>query len=1532
MSNFNIKVDLSPYLPDSYLKQNIYQTLDKVDYTSYISINSTVFVFNINCSDDEYQYYNDPGYLLYGIKKKSESNPTIYFDYKVPSTYFFNFPLIELINNMEPYKVLQSEEEPNAVIIDLIQKIGYDVSLLKYVYSTSPKLIINFSFKILECYDIISETKKIVIYLFFNIKNLTEINYNYYNSTVYFNTKYYNVFIYPFLNTDSITPIVSLNRNINLIYNKNNYTSKSTNYIKPVDFDDKDIIKYFEKIDYKYMERRNYYLNQNNKLDLLINLSKNYKLYEDYFLNSKENNNIMISNNEISKTYYSNSDYEDKNLNSYTMSLLNNNYVNNYISFSGKDKKYSFTLDGKISYVNKFLKLNQFKYSPYNYLILNTPSIYQMSKNYYVNTYINVDIEDIINSNQELLLETNSYLYKILISINPNILNALYLVSPDVKLSIYSLFNNCNQLNFGNSLDKINLFFINTFKTTETFYIDKYKIIFNFKINDFELSYIIILGICFYNGKNLNITNTTVTRNTDDLGYILFTNEENSVSLSPHLYNFNNDDVKVYEDKDSYPFYDLKYFRMLVDYNKIYANLNYKDIAIYNNYTFIPLIRPIILDYIQKTDTINDQIIYSDPNPVANLFDINVSKINNYIKNLINLSDNILGLVDNQLLLTLTNTLNYDYNLELYGNNYVYNYSYFPKIELNSFLPNTINKYKLFNSIPENSYSLNALPAGYYKVFRYKNFYPKYEFTSTTQQNDELVLTINNIKKYLSMNFLLFIKLPNNYAIDDKFVVDLNKSDKEYYLNRTNYSCNIGPSETQLFLVVSNSEGKPYINSENIIYGLKLFNLYNSSTGTNIPPVKYKIRLNLFYCTYLNFYQMVLVSTIFKNFSDSKNCLLNIDDTKLILHNRNLLKDVVYYDFIRFNYLKEDNLKIIKNQYENYDPKITDTLYDSKYYANLLKTDINRLVFIQNTSKIVIYLKKAYYYLSNYLIIETKNPLYIEIVNFLGETCLYISQINYSNGTTFSINNDYVQNLLLIIKSISTLTPFESINILIKNIQFGIYYFEDKIIQTIKQIIFDYQLIINDPTVNIQIKDEYKKINELLFIYELNILMIDEITNKINNLFTPDIIETISNNYPLIKIENIRLLVELVINFLHLISLNSKKIDELLNTVRIIYVDKTVDSIFDNTLNNRVIKNMFLYNTDYYNSLEIRNFNINQFLNDYATCIVYFSIPANNSPISYLYYVKAINENILDYINNTIKYFNLINEQIIGIYKFIYNINIGIIPKINIFNTNNISNMYYLLTLFKENYVNLTKVVIENKINIFQEFDLVIDFFNQYVNSIKDFLFYVEIKLYFENLSTFNQNIFLDVLKILEITELYSIINQIIEFINQVSLGNTTIINDFMNDVYNNIKLNDFEIKNPKEELEKFKLIIQNYNYENKNIYSILKKYIINSYIITNNIVNLDGIITNITYQGQEIVIIRDYNILYLDLSNSSFNFNSELINIVKNSIDYQINILDYYYAIDSLTYNLFYKQLINYNFLDIKYLTSNANNFDDVV
>ena len=69
------------------------------------------------------------------------------------------------------------------------------------------------------------------------------------------------------------------------------------------------------------------------------------------------------ANNEISKTYFSNSDWENKNLNSYTLVKLNNNYVNNKQSESIDFKIKKLKLDSGVDndklikrYLNNFIR------------------------------------------------------------------------------------------------------------------------------------------------------------------------------------------------------------------------------------------------------------------------------------------------------------------------------------------------------------------------------------------------------------------------------------------------------------------------------------------------------------------------------------------------------------------------------------------------------------------------------------------------------------------------------------------------------------------------------------------------------------------------------------------------------------------------------------------------------------------------------------------------------------------------------------------------------------------------------------------------------------------------------------------------------------------------------------------------------------------------------------------------------------------------------------------------------------------------
>ena len=64
-----------------------------------------------------------------------------------------------------------------------------------------------------------------------------------------------------------------------------------------------------------------------------------------------------------------------------------------------------------------------------------------------------------------------------------------------------------------------------------------------------------------------------------------------------------------------------------IDYLTNFKNLNYKDVIFSNYYTFIPLIKPHLNNDVEIIYRIND---------ISNIFDINISKINNHRSNKLN--------------------------------------------------------------------------------------------------------------------------------------------------------------------------------------------------------------------------------------------------------------------------------------------------------------------------------------------------------------------------------------------------------------------------------------------------------------------------------------------------------------------------------------------------------------------------------------------------------------------------------------------------------------------------------------------------------------------------------------------------------------------------------------------------------------------------------------------------------------------------------------------------------------------------------
>ena len=1442
MKTINFNIDTSPYIPDIFLKDDVYKSSDNVDYNTTVSINKMIFIFNISKNYDQ-SIYNDPGYLLYGITKFGVT-------YLFPSTFFFNTTVSFNSINVIQYSIIESSTELTNELKDLLTKIGYNTTNIDTT---------TFYYALISCYDRTSTGNTQVLYFYFTVNNLTQINYNNYNSTVYYENNYWNTFIYPFITTTDV--ILGIDRNINVSYDAKNYLSDSKNNIDNFDFNNCDLIKYLEKIDYKYMERTSVLENPNDKIKLLSYYTKNIKNFNEYI--NSQNDSLMINLNEINKLYYNNIDYENKYLNSYTSTILNN-HINKNITSCNNDKKYSFTMDNKFSNTKKLLKN---KYSCYNYEIINIPSIYQLTKNYFINSYIDITKEKYNDENNSLLFVTNSYLYRILLSIDPNIIKRTYVFSANLSISITDLFQNNNKLKFGSGLDKINLYFIDNFRFTNTYYNNKYKIVYSITLTDGSILYYdIILSIIFFNGNNINILYPETTFNTNVLGFITYTNQDSSVTLSPVLYN-QNKQIKIYENMLYQSLYDVKNYSLIINYDNITNYKNYFNNYFTNHfYFFISNFIPNLIEYSKE----NDKTF------ISNLFNININKVNNLVKNIININKNINNCkhnIQDKISLLITSIV-HDTNIT---SSLIYDYPYFPIINLESYLPTTINKYKIKNYYVTNSNNntiyndnLVSIPAGNYKVFNYTNFNPLNTLLTSTTVNDNIIKTINTIDDFFNNNCCIMIKIPDNINIDDKFYVD-NYTNNFY--NQDNYTDNIGFNNTLIFLVVCNSNNQIYVTTENIIYGLQLFNTFNDYTNKNTGN-KYKIKLNLLINSYLNFYQMNIFTEIYNNYSEKNNVVQNINKLYLNLYPTTYLKEIVFYDFYRFNYIL--TVDDILSQYNSFDINIANYFYWNKYYLNQIKLNLKQTIFICDSIKNLISVTKCLTYLNlikyNILLYNFNNEYYIDLVKLNIDLSSIINYFNYDLNITYSTSNYIIQDFITNISLININTTLDEIVKFIEYSTYIINYIKTKIDLVNSDLLQNITNLNNIDTslINYTLSTINTDINNFNNNNQIKLKLFYFVETQINNIFINININSIQSSFTNLSDYQIQIILNTIINYLFVILLNSNKINELYNLLNLIYYNQTYDIINYDGIYTYIIKNTYIYDTTYYNNvLQITNFNYFNFLDDMKTTILYFSNPVNSSTDASIIYVKSMNDGIIDYINNVINYFSLINDQIIGIYKYVNNITLGTIAQINIYDNENISNLYFLLTNFKQNYEALANIVISNHINIFQEFNPMIDFFTKYYSDINEYLLYIQLINDITNLNSSSTIISQDILNILGIDEIYSLV--------------TTLLN---------------------------------------NITNLYTKSDSDTIIYYLQLINVSSTFTNVNLPSSDIVIYSDYNILQ-EFNPTLFNFNSTLLNIITdiNTINYTI--FNYYYQ-DGYQ---FYKQFINYNFINNQLIYVNIDN-----
>ena len=400
-----------------------------------------------------------------------------------------------------------------------------------------------------------------------------------------------------------------------------------------------------------------------------------------------------------------------------------------------------------------------------------------------------------------------------------------------------------------------------------------------------------------------------------------------------------------------------------------------------------------------------------------------------------------------------------------------------------------------------------------------------------------------------------------------------------------------------------------------------------------------------------------------------------------------------------------------------------------------------------------------------------------------------------------------------------------------------------------------------------------------------SISIYSKILLKNNIIFSP--LDTLT-------IDQQNLLLKDIKYYLEIIILNSKKIDELFNLVKLMYSDKTVDSLNPNELNNNVVKDYYLYNTLYYNNnLNIINFDIVTFLNDISLIISTFSGPSYIGTNSYVYYNRAINNGIIGSINYTIIYFIAINKKIIAIYKYIYSLqSIGIIPAINIFDPVELTKFYKLLFNFTNNYTALFNIIYNNKLNIYLEFYNLELFFKSLVSNIYEFLLYVQVRMDLTNsditnyVNNQNNIVSQDLFNIITFYDFY---NEIINIINDI----TNIL------IISNIDTIDFYKKFIEESLSD----------ELKD--NILFMTIFNAKTI-------------ISYCSYQIILYQDLNILKINLYYDSFNFDNNIINLILQINNVNQNIFNYYFETNNLE---FCKELINYDYLNNSYVYINITN-----
>ncbi len=1251
MSNkVNLLIDTVPYVPDIFNNSPSLYQCELTSNENSIPTHQTIFIFSLNVKDglvNELNKYNNPYYMLYGIKEPSftYSLPSIkYFSavqpLPVPPFYFSNSSLIK-----EIYKSYVFTPE----IIEILSNVGYDTTPTSLSDITPSKLFPPSVFPIppnnstiydnkilfqkLIIYDAVSGRNDEIIFIYFYQNYITEnpihLNNSYINNTsqipflssVFYNKKNWNVFIYPYTDLNP-NPNPNPNPEYYIPINNNNLntTIQNSNYVESLNFNNKDYCPYIDKIEYKYFENKNF-VQIDNKLNTAMTHSKNLISFSNYYSTkiSKSNNNIFISLNEINKsdnfTNLSNSVSENTNLKFLTKSK----------SYSNVNKYYSMSADNKMGYINNKLNPTDLTYAPYYNNENRTQSMYPITKNFFINTYINILNDNPaffpIGSDVNYLLQsTNWYIRKILLQINPLIINN----TDAVELMIYPLIECKNLLEITND---IQVKFVSTVETgnlstTNNYYIDRFRLVVKWSesVNNttsIDFVYYIILNIAYYNQNKLNISNIRKTSNVDDLGYINFTNIERSNTLAPTIFN-KLENSNIYTNLIDYNMIDIKSYSFSLNYNLLSSNPTQNNLIFINHfYCLIPYIKPTI-DYTYKIDSITNTIL------ISNVFNLLEKKINNFITNAIFLSDNFYSIKYNNYnsesifklsvtfdsnILKESDSSNTDYIDYLSYISHNFGSSVIPYVQPNSFNTNYPN-------------SSVMIPTGNYIIFKYhNNFIIRNSTGAITDMSDAIVnqlfydaLNISDIQLY---NYALLIKLDDDFNPDDTFFVN----NSSMYTSENQYMYNQGNYQTKMYLVPCNTDYSLYyyrtipINIDETspptyLVGLELFNYYNGIiNSTNLFPGN-KIFINLIINKYMNFFELNFVIDTFDTMKQYNKLCFDKNNLLFKIHNNNQIQQIVKYDSMRFN-------SGIPQGINYWDSELIVKLTNNKNLINYMKVLDNNLLFILNYNKIINLLKRCIFYLriiKNKIYFESiehnkpdciieeifkcghhkkwKNHILsindcINIINYLATCCVNINKVCQIINITFCYEISDVDIILLNLVYVTNTVTIQTINNYILQLEKGMGFYANRICIVQNEVFslfteFENGYNLNSsPITNYpQYKKQYIEILKEIYVNDIILYAINlDVLTIFNSIkicpnIKPELFDFLAHNLTEI--------IDIIENY----KLNINILLETLNFIRLFYYD----TVYGNSvyllypeLTDTIIKTNYIYNPTYYN-------------------------------------------------------------------------------------------------------------------------------------------------------------------------------------------------------------------------------------------------------------------------------------------------------------------------------------------------------------